>query len=225
MQIDAKSNHEEEVDAQEDMDMFSDNFNVAFVKSLLRLQNQVVNLPNSKEHYDIYLGKSLYPVLVPAIEELSKEITRIIEEQDTIDPSIRARFNPCIFLAEYLMRNNPDHGAKLEYKDLFEQQAGVEKLRRFFNLKRQKIFKHFTLQPYHSNFTYENVEKYTEVLDAFLMQNGKLHRGFSASHTLEASEDPTAQVGFDAFYDALSKWGCQQTEISYDDFSLAETNP
>ena len=59
--------------------MMSENFNVAFVKSLLRLQNQIVTRPNSKEHYDIYLGKALYPVLVPALEELSREITRIIE--------------------------------------------------------------------------------------------------------------------------------------------------
>ena len=40
---------------------------------------------------------------------------------DKIDPSIRLRFNPCIFLAEYLMRNNAQHGAKLDYADLFEQ--------------------------------------------------------------------------------------------------------
>ena len=43
------------------------------------------------------------------------------------------------------MRNNPKHGAKLEYAELFEQQSRVEKIRRFFNVKRQKIFKHFTL--------------------------------------------------------------------------------
>ena len=107
------------------MDMFSENFNVAFCKSLLRLQNQVVTLPNSKEHYDIYLGKALYPVLVPALEELSREITRFIEDQDKIDPSIRSRFNPCIFLGEYLMRNNPSHGSELEYQDLFVTYAEI----------------------------------------------------------------------------------------------------
>jgi hypothetical protein len=50
------------------------------------------------------------------------------------------------------MRNNPKFGAKLEYADLFEQYARVEKIRRFFQAKRQKIFKHFTLQEFNANF-------------------------------------------------------------------------
>ena len=55
---------------------------------------------------------------------------------DTIDTSIRQRFNPCIFLGEYLMRNNPKHGTKLEYESLFMEWSVVEKLRRFFHLRR-----------------------------------------------------------------------------------------
>jgi hypothetical protein len=39
-----------------------------------------VTLPGGKEHYDIYLAKTLYPVLVPAIEELSREIHRFTEQ-------------------------------------------------------------------------------------------------------------------------------------------------
>ena len=61
------------------MDMFSENFNIAFVKSLLKLQGQIIHLPGSKEHFDIYLAQKLYPVLVPALEELSKEIARLCE--------------------------------------------------------------------------------------------------------------------------------------------------
>ena len=68
----------EEMCDDEEMDMFSENSNVAFVRSLLKLQGQIIHLPNSKEHFDIYLAQTLYPVLVPALEELSKEITRII---------------------------------------------------------------------------------------------------------------------------------------------------
>ena len=35
-----------------------------------------MKLPGSTEHYDIYLGKNLYPVLLPAVEALSKEYDR-----------------------------------------------------------------------------------------------------------------------------------------------------
>ena len=87
---------------------------------------------------------------------------------DTIDSSIRERFNPCIYLGEFLMRNNPMHGHKLEYEKLFLDQARIEKIRRFFTTKRQKIFKHFTLQPFHANFCKKNVDDYVNSLDNFL---------------------------------------------------------
>ena len=120
------------------------------------------------------------------------------------------------------MRNNPNQGAELEFKELFETYALQEKLRRFFNLKRQKIFKHFTLQPYHSNFTYENVSKYVAVLDGFLMQEGTLAKGFPIEDCIEQPEEADEQIGFDAFYEALTKWGTTQTILTYDDLIRAE---
>ncbi len=47
----------EELQEDEEMDMFSENSNVAFVRSLLKLQGQIIHLPNSKEHFDIYLAQ------------------------------------------------------------------------------------------------------------------------------------------------------------------------
>ena len=101
-------------------------------------------IPGETEHYDIYLAKEIYPVLVPGLEELAREIDRIIEaEPDEIDQNIIARFNPAIFLAEYLMRNNPKHGTQLEYTDLFQKYARVEKIKRFFESKKGRINQHF----------------------------------------------------------------------------------
>ena len=128
----------------DEAELFEENFEAGYVKNLLRLQQEVIKLPDSEEHYDIYLARKLYPVLLPGVELLAREVDRLTNKEsqgwqsflnitpyiihcvDKIDPSIRNRFNPCIFLAEYLMRNNPKHGAKLEYADLFEQQSRVE---------------------------------------------------------------------------------------------------
>ena len=81
------------------------------------------------------------------------------------------------------------------------------------------------MQPYQSNFTFEMIDKYVADLDEFLMQGGKMKSGFKAAEWIEQPEDPTSQIGFDPFYDALAKWGVQQTEISYDDLSQCEANP
>ena len=122
----------------DEAELFQEDFQAGYVRNLLRMQQEIIKLPDSDEHYDIYLARNLYPVLLPGIELLAREIDRLLskEGQDKIDPSIRQRFNPCIFLAEYLMRNNPQHGARLEYAELFEQFAKVEKIRRFFQSKR-----------------------------------------------------------------------------------------
>jgi len=63
---------------------------VGVVKTLLRTQNSVITIPGGNEHYDIYLAKRIYPVLVPGLEELSREIDRLINsEEGEIDDSIK----------------------------------------------------------------------------------------------------------------------------------------
>jgi hypothetical protein len=66
------------------------------------------------------------------------------------------------------MRNNPKSGVKLEYADIFRKYAKIEKIRRFFSVKRQKLYKHFMLQPYQGNFVKRHVPEFIKAIDDFL---------------------------------------------------------
>lgn len=61
----------------DDDNMFDEDYNTAFVKALLRIQNTVVQMPGGKEHFDIYLAQQIYPTLIPALESLAREIDRL----------------------------------------------------------------------------------------------------------------------------------------------------
>lgn len=94
------------------------------------------------------------------------------------------------------MRNNPKHGAKLEYADLFEAQSRVEKIRRFFQAKRQKIFKHFTLQEFNANFRKCDIAPYVSALDLLLLMDRKLIDAFDVEEHW-SQVDANETVGFD----------------------------
>ena len=180
------------------------------VKTLLRVQNNIVPIPNGTEHFDIYLAQQIYPVLVPGLEELAREIDRIIEsEPDEIDHKIIQRFNPCIFLAEFLMRNNPKHGTKLEYTDMFTKYARIEKIKRFFNSKKGRIQQHFAIQPYYATFSKKDVKTYCEALDGFLQMDGKLIQNYDCT-TYQPEMKPDEQVVFDDFFDHMKRWAVHE---------------
>ena len=98
------------------------------------------------------------------------------------------------------MRNNPKYGTKLEFESLFNDWSRVEKMRRFFTLRRQKLNKHFSQQPYHQAFTFELADTYIKTLDKFLMLEGKLYDNFKLD---DFFEDPRGPLSWDRFYDTL----------------------
>jgi hypothetical protein len=61
----------------DDETLFEEDYATGFVKTLLRVQTSIVNMPNGKEHFDIYLADAIYPTLVPALESLAREIDRL----------------------------------------------------------------------------------------------------------------------------------------------------
>ena len=81
------------------------------------------------------------------------------------------------------MRNNPKHGTKLEYEDMFVEHVKIEKLRRYFLQKRRHIFKHFSRFEYSHNFQRKHIEHYIPNLDSELGLKGKL-KEFNANEFL-----------------------------------------
>ena len=184
------------------------------MKTLLRVQNNTVNIPNGKEHFDIYLAREIYPALVPGLESLSREIDRLVNaEEGEIDDSIKERFNPCIFLAEFLMRNNPKHGAKLEYAETFDIYTKVEKVRRFFVSNKQKIYKHYCIQPYQDNFTKSKLKEYIKALDGFMQMNGRLCDNMDIESSFE-DVSPTDQLQFDDVFDSICRWATDPKQLT-----------
>jgi hypothetical protein len=103
------------------------------------------------------------------------------------------------------MRNNPKHGAKCEYKDLFEKFTRMEKIRRFFVIKRAKIYKNFMLQSYHNKFTKKNSRHFVEQIDVMFKMAGKLKHFFVIDDHFHKLRDEDV-IPFELFYDVLLKW-------------------
>jgi hypothetical protein len=77
-----------------------------FYKGLF-LERDKKELAWNGQDMDEYCLEEIYPVLLPGLEALAKEVENCKSEGDKRDVRIRARFNPLRWLAQYLMRHNP----------------------------------------------------------------------------------------------------------------------
>ena len=59
---------------------------------------------------------------------------------------------------------------------------------------------------------------YIQSLDLLLLMDRKLIDAFDPEEHWPEME-PSETVGFDAFYETLSKWAVEQTELTYEDFA------
>jgi hypothetical protein len=57
------------------------------------------------QEFDEYFLTKVYPCLMDGMQDLAVEVEAWSESQ--LDDTVAKRFNPCFYLAQHLMRNNP----------------------------------------------------------------------------------------------------------------------
>jgi len=82
------------------------NMNREFFQRMLRRDNRA---PPEYRDFDVYLmEKNLMPLLLQGLDALSRHIDKMHSKKH-MDSDSRARFNPLVWLAQYLLRNHPLH--------------------------------------------------------------------------------------------------------------------
>jgi hypothetical protein len=119
------------------------------------------------------------------------------------------------------MRSNPKHGNKTEYQQLFAKYTKVEKIRRFLQAKRPKIYKNFMLQAYHNTFTKKNSRHFVEQIDTMFKMAGKLIHFFVIDEHFHMLRDDD-RIPFEVFFEVFLKWALNQEKMSYEDFAMFE---
>jgi hypothetical protein len=94
----------------------------------------------NNEYMDLYLCENLFSTLLPGLESLAKNAEKLIYYAEKEDENEVKRFNPCNFLAEFLMRNNPRYGKNQETHQKFLKFTRKERKNRMIKQAQDKLF-------------------------------------------------------------------------------------
>ena len=125
---------------------------------------------------DLYIAQEILPTLLPALESLSIQIDNFMkDEKGLIDPRFKERFNPCVFLGEYFLRNNPKHNTNKTLPPIYKHFVQAEMMVNFLNKYRQNIFQ--VIQKFKYNtISSDQARTIVNSLDSELGFQGKLEK-------------------------------------------------
>lgn len=128
------------------------------------------------EFMDLYLCENLFSTLLPGLESLAKTSEKLIYFSDKEDEKEVNRFNPCNYLAEFLMRNNPRYGKNKETHEKFLRYTRKERKSRMIITKQDVMFNKVTniYNQYNTTLNKMNIEKFVQKVDEELELNNSL---------------------------------------------------
>ena len=155
-----------------------------FKKLISSDTSKTIKLKNG-EYMDLYLCENLFSTLLPGLESLAKTSEKLIKYYDKEIEAEVNRFNPCNFLAEFLMRNNPKYGKNKETHQKFLKFTRKERKRRMLESNKdtmvRKISNLYNTHT-HNNLNKINIEKFVAKVDEELEFNGFLKRWRVVDH-------------------------------------------